>query len=111
MAALERHLTVEKQAKKSATSMTEKSALFGDDGLALDGSDADHFQLVIGLHKIHAKTKPTPERIPIPHSMRGEGAQLDVCLFAKDPESEWKSVVEEKGLGKIVTKVERGCAQ
>ncbi|RKO89757.1 ribosomal protein L1/ribosomal biogenesis protein [Blyttiomyces helicus] len=63
-------------------------------------SDADSFiHLVLTTRKISEKKSIKPQRIPLPHSIYGE--DIEVCLFTKDPQREFKDLIQEKGVKSI----------
>ncbi|KAF9958458.1 hypothetical protein BGZ65_001434 [Modicella reniformis] len=50
--------------------------------------------LIIATKKFSDEAKPKPQRIPLQHSIVSPDA--DICLFVKDPQRDYKNLLEEK---------------
>ncbi|OZJ02172.1 hypothetical protein BZG36_04803 [Bifiguratus adelaidae] len=89
----------EKQAHKAVAALikhvtegSKKNELF---------EEASYVWLLIATKKI-SESNRKPARIPLKHSLYGKGSE--VCLFTKDPQKDYKELLEKKGV-KSVTKV------
>ncbi|KAJ3066608.1 Ribosomal L1 domain-containing protein 1 [Podochytrium sp. JEL0797] len=92
--------------KKAASKAPAKAAdlLAGDDEMDLDvdPSNGQNFWLVIATKKMPSVLKIKPVKIPVKHSFAPSDAEI--CLFTKDPQREFKDLLEAKGITSI-TKV------
>ncbi|KAJ3074426.1 hypothetical protein HDU98_011303 [Podochytrium sp. JEL0797] len=93
--------------KKAASKAPAKAADLladGDDEMDLDvdPSNGQNFWLVIATKKMPSVLKIKPVKIPVKHSFAPSDAEI--CLFTKDPQREFKDLLEAKGITSI-TKV------
>ncbi|KAI9332527.1 ribosomal protein L1p/L10e family-domain-containing protein [Obelidium mucronatum] len=61
-----------------------------------DPSSGKYFWLVVSTKKMPSTIKIKPVKIPIVHSITSKNAEI--CLFTKDPQKEYKDLLEEKGI-------------
>ncbi|KAI8811640.1 ribosomal protein L1p/L10e family-domain-containing protein [Cladochytrium replicatum] len=90
-----------------AKNSRKRSALDDDDedGAVANGELLDPdtpIYLTFGTVRIFETWRTKPQRIPVKHSMLDDTA--DVCLFTKDPQKDYKKILEEKGV-KGISKV------
>ncbi|KAJ3026945.1 UNVERIFIED_CONTAM: hypothetical protein HDU68_004792 [Siphonaria sp. JEL0065] len=90
-------------AKKEAAKPASKKAdlLANDDDDEENLEDADpvsgkFFWLIVSTKKMPSSIKIKPVKIPIMHSITAKNAE--VCLFTKDPQKDYKDLLEEKGI-------------
>jgi len=85
VSALLQHISnVRLEAQKSKNSA---SPLFEDD---------DTISVIIALKKIPEKVSVKPIQIDIPHPLFGEDAEI--CVFVKDPQSDFKKLFDQQGV-------------
>ncbi|KAJ3060919.1 hypothetical protein HDU99_005730 [Rhizoclosmatium hyalinum] len=79
--------------KKKGVSLLDND---DDDDLEDDPSNGKNFWLVVSTKKMPSSLKIKPAKIPVKHSFSDPDAE--VCLFTKDPQKEYKELLESKGI-------------
>ncbi|ORX98258.1 ribosomal protein L1 [Basidiobolus meristosporus CBS 931.73] len=88
-----------KQTLKATTALLKHAAKVSEDKQDQLLQDEEPVWLVITTKKFSESSNIKPARIPLRHAIVSSG--VDVCLFTKDPQKEYKQLLEKKGVKRI----------